>query len=315
MHSLSGAHGCMITFHRVAKADAWASLPDRNFYINLDFLDQLLSYLRATGWNVVTIDELLEHNAKPGRKGRLVNFSIDDCYKDTWEAAVPMFRHHDSPVTLFVTTGIPDRTILLGGAGLEDMIARSERLRFRGEVLDVASREAKRRAFARISTAWNTDKVDEEFTAFCEENAADPAFAWQDNAITWEMLDTLRDDPLVEIGAHTITHPRISKLSLEEARYELAESGQRLRTRLRLPVRHFAFPYGRSGDCGPRDFALARLSGFQSASTTRKGLLAANQNPFSLPRNTLNGGHQKLLMVDSTLSGLTGLAAKVMGRV
>jgi peptidoglycan/xylan/chitin deacetylase (PgdA/CDA1 family) len=226
-----------------------------------------------------------------------------------------MFRHHSSPVTLFVTTGIPDRTILLGWAGLEDMISRSERLRFRGEVLDVASSEAKRQAYIKISSLWDADTVDQEFTSLCAENGADPARAWDYNAITWDMLDSFCDDPLVEIGAHTITHPRISKLPLEAARIELSDSGNRLRTRLGLPVRHFAFPYGRSGDCGPRDFALARMSGFHSASTTRKGLLSTNQNAFSLPRNTLNGGHQRLLMVDSTLSGLTGFAATVMGRV
>ena len=85
--------------------------------------------------------------------------------------------------------------------------------------------------------------------------------------------------------------------------------------RLGVVTRHFAFPYGRSGDCGPRDFELADEAGFGSAATTRKGLVRRGQNAFSLPRNTINGGHRSLAAMELHLTGLTGAAAKMMGRV
>ncbi len=137
----------------------------------------------------------------------------------------------------------------------------------------------------------------------------------EEHAISWEMLETLRSDPLAEIGAHTVSHPRISALPAEQALQELAGSRQRLRERLGIECRHFAFPYGRSADCGKRDFGLAREAGFASASTTRKGLVQRGQDVFSLPRNTLNGVHQSMAYANFLLSGLAGLAAKVLGRV
>jgi peptidoglycan/xylan/chitin deacetylase (PgdA/CDA1 family) len=129
------------------------------------------------------------------------------------------------------------------------------------------------------------------------------------------MLEMLAQDALIEIGAHTVSHARISSLSPEAAIAELEGSRIRLNERLGLDVRHFAFPYGRSGDCASRDFALARQAGFASAATTRKGLVRHGQDPFSLPRNTINGSHRSLAAMEMHLTGLTGAVARIAGRV
>ncbi len=129
--------------------------------------------------------------------------------------------------------------------------------------------DAKRAAFHRIADRWDGPQASASYKKFCELNGVDiDAMHWK-YAITWEMLEELRDDPLVEIGGHTVTHARISSLSPDGARFELKGSRDRLVERLGIPARHFAFPYGRSGDCGPRDFAIARDAGYASAATTR----------------------------------------------
>jgi hypothetical protein len=89
----------------------------------------------------------------------------------------------------------------------------------------------------------------------------------------------------------------------------------RLRERLGVEARHFAFPYGRSADAGPRDFHLARRAGFASAATTCKGLMRHGVDSFSLRRNTLNGGAKSLAMAELHMSGISGLAARMLGRV
>ena len=58
--------GCLFTFHRGASVDRWRSLPNRDFYLNLEFLDNLLAYLADSGWDIVTLDEATER-VKPGR--------------------------------------------------------------------------------------------------------------------------------------------------------------------------------------------------------------------------------------------------------
>ena len=309
------SQGCLLTFHRAAREDIWSTLPNRDFYIHLGFLDRLLGYLVHNGWKAVTLDEIA-CTLETGEDGsRLVNFSVDDCYRDTFEYVVPLFRKHGVPVTLFVTTGIPDRTLALGRAGLESIIARQDRIALKGDKIDVSGPSAKRHWFERIVSDWEKSDFDREYEEFCTLNDVDSFKLNDDHAITWGMLETFRGDPLVEIGAHTESHPKISALSADAAWRELAGSRARLRSRLGVPCRHFAFPYGRSGDCGARDFNLARKAGFASAATTRRGILKRDQDLFCLPRNTLNGAHRSIAYVEAKMSGLTAIAARMLNCV
>lgn len=313
-HAALGARGCLFTFHRAVPSEVWAGMPNRGFHLDLGFLDRLLAHLAATGWDVVTLDEALRRADDPGA-GRYVNISIDDCYRDTAEAIVPLFRRHEVPVTLFLTTGIPDGTLPLWGAGLEDVLRTREFVLLADARIALPTPEARRAAYARISAAWDGPAAGVQYRAFCRLNDVDEeAMHWR-HAISWEMLEALGDDPLVEIGGHTVTHPRISALDTEAAWREIAGCRERIGERLGREAQHFAFPYGRSGDCGARDFALARQAGFMSAATTRKGLVRRAQDPWSLPRNTLSGEHRSLAAAEAHLSGATGIAARLLGRV
>ncbi len=310
-----GPRGCLLTFHRGAAAARWETLPNREFYVDLDFLDRFLAYLRQNDWAVVTLDEALQRAERGGAAGRYVNFSIDDGYRDTFEQVVPVFRRHGVPVTLFVTTGIPDGTLPLWAAGLEDALMNRDRVLLEDGVSDTTNAEARRAAFARTASAWNAAGVAGRYAAFCDRNDIDiEAMHWK-HAISWDMLKILRDDPLIEIGAHTVSHARIASLDGSSALAELRNGRKRLMARLGIPVYHFAFPYGRAGDCGPRDFALAREAGYRSAATTRKGLVGRGQDAYCLPRNTLNGGHRDLALMELHLSGVTGMAARLLRRV
>lgn len=312
---MMGPRGCLLTFHRLAPSALWPTLPNRDFYVDAGFLDTLLGYLTSQGWDVVTMEEAARRAAAGPSQGRYVNISIDDCYRDTYELLVPLFRRHKVPVTLFVTTGIPDGTLSLWAAGLEEALRLRDRVVVGSDVLELSSAEQRRDAFARIATRWDGPDAATHYQAFCTDNGIDrDAMHWR-HAISWDMLAELAADPLVEIGAHTVSHPRISALPPEQAHDELMQSRQRLTERLGIPIRHFAFPYGRSGDCSARDFDLAREAGFATAATTRKGVVQAGQNPFCLPRNTINGSDRSLMMMEMHLTGLSGVAARIAGRV
>ncbi|CCE11264.1 putative Polysaccharide deacetylase [Bradyrhizobium sp. STM 3843] len=310
-----GPRGCFLTFHRAAPSEVWERLPNRDFHLDLGFLDQFLTYLRAQRWDVVTVSEGLRRAADRHDHSRYVNFSIDDCYRDSFERVVPLFRRHNVPITLFVTTGIPDGTLPLWTAGLEDVLLHRDRVEVDGESLALGTPDQRRGAFARIAASWDGPDAGGLYADFCAANAIDvEAMHWK-HAISWDMLQELARDPLVEIGAHTVTHARISAVTAAAALAELSRSRRRLNERLGIEVQHFAFPYGRATDCGPRDFALARQAGFASAATTRKGLLRHGQDAFSLPRNTINGAHRHLATMEMHLTGLSGTAARVIGRV
>jgi len=296
--SLLGSRGCLFTFHRVAPSALWRTLPNRDFYIDLEFFDRLLTYLRRTGWTFVTIDEALRRAGCADSEDRYVNFSVDDGYRDTYELVVPLFRRHGVPITLYVTTGIPDGAIPLWWAGLEETLLRRDRVVVDNHTIDVGTAAAKRRAYGQIERAWSA--ATNGYEAFCAQNDIDPeALHWR-HAISWQMLAEC-DDPLVEIGFHGAMHSRLSALQRSAALAELRDGRERLMQMIGVEARHFAFPYGRAG--------------FSSAATTRTGIIRRRPDAFQLPRNTLNGGHQNLALIELHLNGFTGAAARVLGRV
>lgn len=313
--ALRGQRGCFFTFHRAAPSAIWHSLPNRGFYLDLDFLDSLLTYLKASGRHIVTIEEGLRMAANEQNHDSFVNFSIDDCYRDTYEQVVPLFRRHGVPITLFVTTGIPDATMPIWWAGLEDAIFTRDFVLVDGERLETDTTERKTATYMMLQARWDGPSVRETFIRFCTDNGIDmEALHWK-HAITWEMLEELAADPLVEIGSHTVSHPRVSILSPEDARYELFYSRERLQEKLKVPVTHFAFPFGRKKDCGPRDFEIAREAGYEGVGITTKGTLKPGAIPFIYPRITLNGAHRTLLVPELHMAGASSIAARMLGRV
>ena len=91
--------------------------------------------------------------------------------------------------------------------------------------------------------------------------------------MSWDELKPFADDPLVTIGAHTITHRNLARQTEEIAGHEMAISRARIEDVLQRPVVHFAYPYGDKIAAGAREFALAQAAGYKTAVTTRPGMI------------------------------------------
>jgi peptidoglycan/xylan/chitin deacetylase (PgdA/CDA1 family) len=126
-----------------------------------------------------------------------------------------------------------------------------------------------------------------------------------DLSLTWEEIEWLAGDPLVTIGAHTVSHPALAKLTEAEADYEMAESRRRIGEKIGKRPRHLAYPYGDPGSAGQREFAIAARLGFATAVTTRPGVLYTEHGVHltALPRVSLNGDYQSLRYLDLFLTG------------
>ena len=86
-----------------------------------------------------------------------------------------------------------------------------------------------------------------------------------------------------QIGAHTQTHPYLTRIPITLAREEISASKKALEDRFGVPIRHFCYPYG---DWSPaiRDEVIA--AGYQTACTTRTGTNDAATHRYELNRFT-----------------------------
>ncbi|GEM_PF-308172 len=88
----------------------------------------------------------------------------------------------------------------------------------------------------------------------------------------------------IKFGAHTLTHPILSRMPLNEARYEIFESKRWLENILNEKVKHFAYPNGEVGDFTEEHQNFVAQAGFDSASSTIIGLNDFSTNPYVLRR-------------------------------
>lgn len=85
------------------------------------------------------------------------------------------------------------------------------------------------------------------------------------------------------IGAHTCTHPRLSRIPILQAKEEIVGSKKKLEDRFGLPIQHFAYPFG-DYNFAVRD--LVREAGFETASTMHRGVNTADTSAWELARWT-----------------------------
>ena len=124
--------------------------------------------------------------------------------------------------------------------------------------------------------------------------------------MSWDELKSFADDPLVMIGAHTITHCNLAQAERgKRAASELTASRHRIEQALGREVLHLAYPYGDRIAAGPREFALAQAAGFKTAVTTRPGMVFPESagHLTALQRVSLNGNYQDARILPVLTSG------------
>lgn len=108
----------------------------------------------------------------------------------------------------------------------------------------------------------------------------------------------------IEVGGHSMTHPRLSSLDSKLKREEIVECKRVLESIVNEPIRAFAYPYGTDRDFDLETVELVREAGYVSAVSNRYGPMLASSNRYTLRR----------INIDRT-DTLGTFAAKVDGRL
>ncbi len=94
-------------------------------------------------------------------------------------------------------------------------------------------------------------------------------------------------DAGMQIGAHTVSHPILTSISLQQAREEIANSKCHLEQLLGERISLFAYPNGKPGiDYQPEHAALAKELGFEAAVSTAWGTATISSDVHQIPRFT-----------------------------
>lgn len=305
--------GAVLMLHQVTAEPPPAFSPNRILRVTPNFLEATIRQVRDAGFDIVSMDEVARRLDSPDGSRPFVAFTLDDAYRDNLLEAYPVFRRNDVPFTIYAPTDYLDGRGELWWIALERVIAATDTLTAEihksGETFATRTVGEKSLAFHRIY--WRLRGIDEtvaraEVRRLCEAHGIDGAHLCRELIMTWDELKSMANDPLVTIGAHTCRHYAVARLPEAVAHREMADSKLRIERELRRPCRHFSFPFGDEASAGPRDFALAREVGFETAVTTRKGVVRLDRpaSARAIPRVSLNGDYQDARYVKVLLSGV-----------
>ncbi len=106
------------------------------------------------------------------------------------------------------------------------------------------------------------------------------------NGIPHMNADEMRQmSDLVELGAHTKSHPKLANLSPEEAHGEIEHSKQAVEAALGKPCTLFAYPFG---NYNQGTISIVRGLGFDAAVTVKEGTVCRESKILELPRVSID---------------------------
>jgi peptidoglycan/xylan/chitin deacetylase (PgdA/CDA1 family) len=98
--------------------------------------------------------------------------------------------------------------------------------------------------------------------------------------LSWEEIREMSENGIY-FGAHTVSHPRLTKIPLEKAREEIELSKREIEEKLGKEVKCFAYPYG---DYNEKIIELVKEAGFSCAAAGHPSPISKRTNTYKLGR-------------------------------
>jgi peptidoglycan/xylan/chitin deacetylase (PgdA/CDA1 family) len=299
----------ILLYHRVAEVDSdpWSlSVTPQNLTEHLEVIRK-----RAIPVPLKQLTKALQ-NGK--RVPRSIVITFDDGYANNFHIVKPLLERYDIPATVFVTSGYMGKSEEFWWDELDQILLQPRRLpeelhlHIKGSIhswtLGAAveySEEDYRRDAGRPAQEAETGSrlflyysVWQQLQTLPNEQrreALAEIMAWANvkpvarpthRPLTSEEVCMLEQGGLIEVGAHTVTHPLLATYSLSFQRDEIRTGKRDLEDLLGHPVTSFSYPHG---SYTAETVGLVREAGFNCAcSTITDSIGWRNTDLLQLPR-------------------------------
>lgn len=284
-----GSRALILGYHRVADESEWdpysLSVTPRFF---AEHLEAVRKYAVPISLRDLT-ESLQRHDLPPGS----VAITLDDGYVDNLHYAKSLLLRHECPATVFVATGYMGRKFWWDE--LAEIFRPSsplpEQIRL---IADGRSLERTLTRPADVKRRKNLVWAVYDFMRHLSGDGRADAFAQLRNvvgrkskpespirAMTESEICELAAGGVVDVGAHTVTHPFLSTLTEARQQQEISTSKLELEGLLGRPVTSFCFPNGSSSRVTEK---VVRETGFRCACASHADVIWRGSDPFQLPR-------------------------------
>jgi len=282
------SHGITIlAYHDISEGkDLYLSVPEKVFEMHIKFL-------LKNKYNIISLKRaamMLKTGERIPKKTVVITF--DDGYKSMFTTVFPLVKKNQIPITIFLSvkplmTGRPlfvdelrfvfentlEKKLDLTSFGLQQysIDIDSERLKAISDIDQYGKRkcnESKDQIIAAVFTALKVDREDSRL---------------KNIMLNWNEVKEMNKHG-VTFGAHTISHPNLTKISQEEARTELSESKKIIERNIGENVDFFAYPYGSNDSYNLKIRQIVEECDFTLACILTSGVNKAGEDLFLLKR-------------------------------
>ena len=257
--------------------------------LSVDAFRAQMEYL-AGHFPVLTLDQIAKGEFPKGRVYS-VAITFDDGYRDNFVCAFPVLKSLGIPATIFLATGyvesgelpwydqvrlafkLTTRTHLPlaeWDGPAEELGGFRQRSRFSERVLRWMRQLGEDERKGAIKRLFRVLRVPSEL------NLPNQMLRWED------IRQMSRQG--ISFGAHTVTHPVLSRVSAHQLQKEVLGSKRTIENRLQTEVAHFAYPFGQIADYGLQAKQVVSDAGFKTAVTTIWGVNEPGVDLFELRR-------------------------------
>ncbi|MGB0909849.1 MAG: polysaccharide deacetylase family protein [Nitrospirales bacterium] len=267
--------------------DAWSPfLPPTPIHQFKSHLDYLSAYC-----HVLTLEEAVERLKYGDVPHRAVVITIDDGYRDSYVNAFPLLKEKELPATVFLaTSGIGTGHVLwhdrvcwmISHTTVPFLDGFGSRHRYELDTLE-DRRVAQNGVLWYLRTLNDQSRVQaiESLSSHLEVSGnPSPDFRLM---LNWEEIKEMHGGG-IRFGAHTVTHPILSKTSLPAVVDEIRESKVTIERNVGDTVTTFAYPSGRPEDYNAEIKKIVEEEGFACAVSTVRGNNFQGDDLFDLQR-------------------------------
>ena len=310
----------ILSYHRIGQPETSQPLYDPMLFsaTQAGFTWQM-SYVQQN-FTVLSFDELAErHRLGQPLPSNAAVITFDDGYEDNYKLAYPILRQHNLPATIFLTTGLMGTrhimwwdevaallqttqtgSVLVQGLGELRLETPRDRLR---------AREKLRHYFKSLSEDERRGQQDALRQALSHSESPTlraPMY------LDWDQVREMNQNG-ISFGAHTQSHPILTKIPIRQAEYEIVASKKAIQTETGGPVRFFAYPNGKRGDFNTRTRELLDRNGFEAAVTLIQGsnLLVKGKVDWLALRRLYISSDDRATFIAKTSGALEWFAARL----
>ena len=221
---------------------------------------------------------------------RAVVITFDDGYTDNYEIAMPILNRVGVPATFYVTVDCVERRSLPWPSRLRFAFRTTQKktwLDSAGKSWSLVSPQDREKAYLSACDEYCKlagETLEAEVVRAETELEAKLHESTGQLMMTWEQVKALDKNGHI-VGSHTMTHPNMAFLKLEDLRNELNISKQTMEKHLGTSIGHLSYPCpALFPNWTQQTTEESRRAGYRTAVTTNDGVVRKSDNPLELKR-------------------------------